>query len=147
MLPTRPEGIYSNKNQSPEWQKFVWHLARWNLLQLREVAAMLGIPLATLKNGNHETILTVYRQGLAEAYADVNYGLLTMATADPDLTESPMERAQIRTLKLDALKVLSKTYEKRAEFDNLSAERDKDREIIKAMTTEELQDAARKLLK
>ena len=148
MLPQRPEGKYDHtKQHDPEWQKYVWHLGRWNMLQLKDVAALLGIPLATLKNGNHEITLGVYRTGMAEAFGTVNFELMALATADPYSFDDPVERSQVRLQKMDALKTLSKIYEKRGELEALSAEKDQDRDMLKSLSTEELRAKAMELLK
>lgn len=145
-LPERPLGKYDHtKQDDPAWQRYVWHLARWNLLQLREIAALLGIPKKTLDN--HDLILSVIRSGWSEAYGAVNFELLSIAATDPSMYDDPAERAQIRAQKLDALKTVSKIYEKRTEYEMLSADKDKDREALKSMSIEELKARAQELLK
>lgn len=146
MLPTRPSGTYSSREQqNPEWRAYVFHLARWNLLQLREIAALLGIAKKTLDS--HDDILAVIRSGWAEAYGSVNFELLSTASADPQEYDDPAERAQVRNHKMDALKTLSKTYEKRTEFELLSEDRERDRSAIRSMSTEDLKKQAEALLK
>lgn len=131
-------------HEDPHWLRYVWHLARWHLLQQRDIAGACGIKLTTFKS--YDNVLSVMRQGWAEARGSVAYELMQVASADPYLADDPVERAQIRTHKLDALKTLHKTFEKRDELSEMSNERDKDREALKELTTEDIKARARKLL-
>lgn len=144
MLPKRPAGLFNREQaQNPEWQYYIWHLARWNLLQQREVAALLGISHSLFKQ--LPDALSVWRSGQAEAFAASNFELIQMVHANPNQFEDPSERAQVRNHKLDAVKVLSRIYEKRVEFDLISKEREKDRAALSLSSDEDLMKRAKEL--
>lgn len=126
------------------WQRYVYHLARWQLLQLRDIAGACNVKLNTFKS--YPDILAVAREGWSDARGSVNHELMAIAAADPYAVEDPSERAQVRSLKMDALKTLHRTFEKRDELGQMAEERDKDRETLKNLSTEELKQRAKALL-
>jgi len=126
------------------WLRYAYYLARWQLLQLRDIAGACGVKLNTFKS--FDDVLSVIREGWADARGSVSQELMVIAAADPSAIEDPAERAHIRSLKMDALKTLHKTFEKRDELSAMSNERDKDREALKELTTEDIKARARKLL-
>ena len=131
--------------QDPSWQRYVYHLARWQLLQIRDIAGACGVKLNTFKS--YDDILSVMRTGWAEARGFITGELMSIASIDPYVTDDPNERAQLRMQKLDALKTLNKTCEKRDEMQLFSEDKEKDRDALKELTTEELKAKARELLK
>lgn len=132
-------------HQDPRWQRYVYHLARWQLLQIRDIAGACGVKLNTFKS--YDDILSVMRTGWAEARGFITGELMSIAAADPYSVEDPAERAQLRMHKLDALKTLNKTCEKRDEMQLLTEDKEKDRDVLKKLSTEELRARAAELLK
>ena len=139
----KPSHPYSQHDAA--WARYVHYLARWQLLQTRDIAGACGVNIATFKK--HENILSVMRSGWAEARGSVALELMMVAAADPMMFDDPIERSQVRTHKLDALKTLHKTFEKRDELSTMSNEREADRVILKEMSLEDLKARAAELLK
>ena len=129
----------------PEWQKFCFEQARTLDLNTRDLAALCKVPLNTFVN--MRAITSVIAEGRALFKSRVQQEFLGYLLADPTMYEDPQERAHIRTLQMDALKQWMKLETKREELAHLTEDKEKDRSVLKDLTSEELRTKARELLK
>lgn len=127
------------------WQEFCYQNARDFDLNTRDLAALCGVPLNTFVQ--LKPVTAVIAAGRAEFKRRAQQEFMGYLLADPSSIEDPAERAQMRSLQMDALKTWMKLETKREEMASLTEERDKDRETIKNLTTEELKAKAKELLK
>lgn len=129
-----------------DWQHYAFTLASELDLPLQNIAALCGTNWQSLKS-NHKVLQGVIARGRATYKARMLSELAGFAFADPALTDDPIERARIHTLKLDAVKTWLKLDAKREEMEMLSLDKDKDRNALKDLTVEELKAKAKELLK
>ena len=137
--PTHP----FNQNDAA-WQNYCYEQARTLDLNTRDLAALCKIPLNTFVN--LKQITAVIAEGRAEFKRRVQMEFIGYLLADISAFTDPAERAHMRNLQMDALKQWMKLETKREELAHLSEDKEKDRETIRSLTTEELKAKARALL-
>ena len=129
----------------PAWQAFCYHQASTFDLNLRDLAAICGVRFNTFVQ--LVPVTGAIAAGRAEFKRRAQQEFVGYLLADPSSIEDPAERAQMRSLQLDALKTWLKMEVKREEIASMSDEKDKDRETLKNLSTEELKQRAKELLK
>ena len=141
-VPQRPEAPFSDT--STEWLRFAEYLASEYALTNRHIAGAMGILQRTLTNSPN--VCGVVNRGRASFEAKVMRELAGLAFDTPENYEEPIERAQVRTMKLDALKTIFKATEKRAELEQVKSEAEATREILSSFTDDELRQKAKELI-
>jgi DNA-binding transcriptional regulator YhcF (GntR family) len=137
----RPDGAPKDEG---DWVFFAHYLAKSFHLNSRQVAAKLGVNVNTMK-ANYPNIC----RGIAEGHADFQVFVMTeligQAQAEP-LDFEIEERAQIRNLKADAVKTLSKLTLRREELEELKEGQAIVENALSKLTDEELIAKAKELL-
>lgn len=139
---TKPANRYLRDD--PAWHQYAYSIAAtWNL-SLRHIASKLGIIKATLDN-HPETILAI-NQGWTDFQVRIMQEMMGFALAEPHDHEDPSERNLVRSLKLDAVKVLFKAEEKRFELNSLNERSDRTNDALRGLSDAELRKRALELL-
>jgi hypothetical protein len=128
-----------------EWQHYAFRLASELDLPLQNIAALCGINWTILKT-SHKPLQSVIAAGRATFKARAMQELAYFLFSNPDLLDDAAERARVSAQKLDALKTWLKIEAKREEMEMLSADKDKDRDVLTKLSTEELRQKAKALL-
>jgi len=140
---TKPSTPY--KRTSPEWQEYAYALASTFNLHRKHISAKLGISVYTLDT--HSEVLARIQEGWCDFAAAAMGELVRFAFDDPANYDDPVERAQVRSAKLDATKTLNKIVEHREEMLQTKEEGEANRKVLRDLTPEALQAELRKHLK
>jgi RNase H-fold protein (predicted Holliday junction resolvase) len=137
----RPAHLYDK--HCPDWTEYIREIGSAQAMTRRDLSAIIGVPLTTF--AKHEHNQGVFLRAQAELRAAYMLELHRFALADP-MQAYPEDRAQVRALKADAAKHLTKLLERREELIDEHLQVDKTREVLERMTDEQLRAQAEKLL-
>lgn len=138
----RPNGKFIKDD--PHWLNYIYQLAYQQGMLRRDVAAKCGVPPATFSK--HEQVIAAWQEGYADHRATIYTELLNFALAEPADYDDPIERSSVRSAKLDAVKTITKIFEKRDEMEQVKEEMKETRGALARLTDEELRAKAKELL-
>ena len=142
-IPNRPKGKFDPDSQ--QWVEWVFHQAADFDLGIRDIAGLAQVPLHTFNS--YRNVTGVIATGKAVFRAKVAQEMCSFMFADLACIEDPAERRHLQTLQMDALKHWTKLEQKREEMASFKDDKEKDREALTKLSTEELKAKARELLK
>jgi hypothetical protein len=131
---TLPYPKFSTK-QSEAWVPLAYQLALRSL-PIRDIAAKFRCHPQTIRDSDE--IMEAIRAGHADHRLAIENALFQDAMLNPMSFEDPMERATIRTVRANALKILKNSIDKKEEFVP-AAEQEKLRRLSDAELELELQ--------
>jgi hypothetical protein len=136
----------THKYQSDDvaWHRYVFMLSSKFGMQRKDVAAMCGIKLVTMDT--HATTMSVWAEGQAFFKNKIWANMLDIACDEPNNYADPIEKSQVRSLKADMNKHISKIFEKREELAGVKEDGVATREALGKLSDDELRAKAEKLL-